>query len=191
MTLVGDSWSNRFLAGMLGCGFLRYPGCTTREIAELMPTHVPGLCVVVAGVNDMVRHTGPEAYAEGIKAIAARCESTLIVELPRIGHIKATSIRSWLRWTVNRWLRDGGRYEVTDQYRAALRRAYSGPVVPFPTLGCGHWSDPAHLNDAGRRVLADAIGDFLWCRRHQLQGFLRDFHGLDSRSLPVAVVALE
>ena len=133
LLIVGDSWSNRHLAALLGAEFLRLPGCTAAEIAAKMPERIAGDVLVLAGVNDALRwFTGPRRYAAGICAIASRCERPLVLEMP----------------PVTRWV---------GRYRDRLRAVYTSPILPFPEMGAECWRDPCHLNATGRARLAEAV----------------------------------
>jgi len=118
--------------------------------------------LVTCGVNDAVRHVGAKAYSEGMLRLVGMIRKAgavpVLLELPRLGKVRAPSWRSAVKRWWNRWVRDDGQHDVTDRYRAELLRVYPGLMVRLPQLRRSDiWHDPAHINGKGRALVACAF----------------------------------
>ena len=117
------------------------------------------------GINDIGNNAGPdgapltpqdlingyltlihEAHARGVRIIGA----TLT---PDKGSSYYSPAAETIRQTVNRWIRTSGAFDGVIDFDQAMRSP-ADPTVLNPTLDAG---DHLHPNDAGMRVLADAV----------------------------------
>lgn len=141
-------------------------------------------CVVIAGVNDSAQHLGADFYAHHViqisRVLLARGITPILLELPEYGIEAIRANRSGLRLAKDMLfaeLFDGGDVDVIEDYRLALREAILDAeleddveLVSFDAIATDYdasidlYRDPAHLNDAGRALLAAHVAARLTAR---------------------------
>jgi hypothetical protein len=130
--------------------------------------------VIIGGVNDTIGHIGPDNYAHHmlgiIKAAQERSVQPLVVEVPEYGIecTSAPSIITYCKRILFRYLFDGGKLNVIDDYRKELllqitKLAYPVTVIHFNNVVRDYASstnlylNPSHLNQEGNSALASLI----------------------------------
>ncbi|RWB96506.1 MAG: hypothetical protein EOQ56_25635 [Mesorhizobium sp.] len=186
IVVVGDSWASaRKIDAGLSSAFpvpvricsVGFSGFNTKKIADALLVSDPRLdrlekavggradyAVILAGVNDIVGHYGPEFYAFHAAQIRDRLsdisEHVAILELPYVNTNAPSShtfgdLEHWLY----RWLFDAGVIDPTDAYRAALSsRVASAGLIPSPILTRDMFRDDVHLKESEYRNLGSFIG---------------------------------
>jgi lysophospholipase L1-like esterase len=183
--VIGDSWT-RFRrldggirAALSSRGFrprlvsVGLSGCSAGEIAAALPGHLPqirsaaggraGLAVLMAGVNDAVRHLGPRRYARNLVALselaAAVAERVLAVELPPVrGDIAGPLGR--IKHQLYRVLFDGPGDTIAT-YRAALARTGALDILPVDPFFPAAFKDGVHLTDQEYARFAAYLGEMI------------------------------
>jgi lysophospholipase L1-like esterase len=125
---------------------------------------IPGVThmIVLEGVNDIgigaadpptadqliagYRQIIARSHAHGIKVIGA---TILPYEGARYFHLKGEAVREQL----NAWIRSGREFDGVVDFDAAMR----DPVAPTKMRANEHVGDWLHPNDAGYRVMGDAV----------------------------------
>ncbi len=134
--------------------------------------------VVVTGVNDTAGYIGRDFYAHhmlGImKAAQDRGVETLCIEVPDYGidSLPFTSVSSWGKQLVFRYLFDGGKVNVIEDYRSELLARLGTLSKPVTVISFDpkiwHYEfnsklyiNPSHLNQEGSFALSSLIADEL------------------------------
>ena len=134
--------------------------------------------VIVAGVNDTASYIGKDFYAHHmlgiIKAAQDRGVETLCIEVPDYGidSLPFTSVSSWGKQLLFRYLFDGGKVNVIEDYRKELLAGLatlSKPVTVISfdpniwhyELKSNLYVNPLHLNQEGCDELSSLIADAL------------------------------
>ena len=165
-----------------------HPGAKSREIyrdlladpsrpnsgkALLMDEDLDYL-VVIAGVNDTFGHIGRDFYAYHIlgiiQAAQDRAVEPLVVEVPEYGIecTPASGVASWGKHLLYRYLFDGGKVNVIEDYRRELSTRLTALPTPVTVIRFGSfvrdhdssshvYADPSHLNPQGNAALASLI----------------------------------
>ena len=124
--------------------------------------------VIVAGVNDTASYIGKDFYAHH------RGVETLCIEVPDYGidSLPFTSVSSWGKQLLFRYLFDGGKVNVIEDYRKELLAGLatlSKPVTVISfdpniwhyELKSNLYVNPSHLNQEGCDELSSLIADAL------------------------------
>jgi len=131
-------------------------------------------CVVIAGVNDTADFRGSDFYAhhtsEIVQALLERGIQPLVLEVPEFGLEELDGLNTRVKRAVLGRLSDAGAADPIPRYRRALRRKLDDaelldrvPIVPFAPVVADYaesrelYKDPAHLNPAGRELLAERL----------------------------------
>ena len=194
--IIGDSWAacigldgsvQQLLAAK---GFdaevviMGHPGANSRQLyrdylsGQLLEENDFDYLVIVAGVNDTASYIGKDFYAHHmlgiIKAAQARGVKTLCIEVPDYGidSLPFTSVSSWGKQLLFRYLFDGGKVNVIEDYRKELLAGLatlSKPVTVISfdpniwhyELKSNLYVNPSHLNQEGCDELSSLIADAL------------------------------
>lgn len=183
MLVIGDSWASkgRLDAGgaqAIGGRFcsLGFSGRTAHEIAanlralpqdRLAIVGRPKTVLLLVGVNDVVQHIGPARYAAGVRELTEAADQfgddIRVVEIPWTNPgVPAKSVPSWGKRLLNRYVNDGGRKDVTAEYRRAVPAEIGyDDFIPSYAGYEDRYKDGLHLTTAefGRlgRYLGQAI----------------------------------
>lgn len=134
--------------------------------------------VVVAGVNDTAGYIGKDFYAHHmlgiIKAAQDRGVETLCIEVPDYGieSLPFAGVSSWGKQLVFRYLFDGGKVNVIEDYRSELLARLGTLAKPVTVISFDpniwHYElksnlyvNPSHLNQKGCDALSSLIADAL------------------------------
>jgi len=149
---------NKILAGGLG------PTAPSRLERDVLEASGARWVVVLEGVNDLggaepgtaaavardliaaYRRIIERAHARGLKVYGGTIT-------PFAGSFYDRPEREEARQTVNRWIRTGGAYDAVIDFDAAVR----DPADPSRLLPAADTGDHLHPNEAGYRMMADAV----------------------------------
>ncbi len=114
--------------------------------------------ILFEGVNDIGSGATAEsltnAYAQFVKKAHARNVRAYAATItPFGGHSYYTPAHERVRQSVNRWIRDSGRFDAVIDFDATVRN----PVTLTNLLSAYDTGDGLHLNPAGYRAMADSI----------------------------------
>lgn len=164
----GGATSRRILRNLLADDAGEFASDTLLEDESLR------YVIVIAGVNDSAQHLGADFYAHHVTEIArvllSRGVTPIVLEVPEYGIEAIRAKRTGVRLAKDVLLSalfDDGDVDVVEKYRDALAAKLEAAglrdavdLVPFaPVVADYHaatdlYQDPAHLNDAGREILA-------------------------------------
>src|SRR5262249_13064585 len=129
------------------------------------------------GVNDI--GVAPPAAADAVAARLITAYQDMIARahranlriygatiLPFGGSMYDDPARESARQTVNRWIRASGAYDAVIDFDAALR----DPENPTRLLAAADGGDHLHPNEAGYRMMADAVELSLFGERRAASG---------------------
>ena len=157
---------NRILAD--GAGDFAFAGISALARFERDVLGQPGVShlVVLEGINDigMAAMGGPadavaaETLIAGLRQLAERAREHGVVILggtltPFEGALYFTPEGEAIRQAVNAWIRDGGAFDGVVDFDAAVR----DPARPARLRPAYDPGDHLHLNDAGYRVMGEAV----------------------------------
>ncbi len=96
---------------------------SNEKVSELVKEYELRNIVILAGINDIIQHTGKVSYVNGVKGIAEKWPN-LKVEATEIPRVIETGVPSGIASQTKRFLQrhffDDGKHEVIDTYRSAL-----------------------------------------------------------------------
>ncbi len=194
--IIGDSWaacigldgSVQQLLAAKGLDaevvIMGHPGANSRQLyrdylsRELLEENDFDCLVIVAGVNDTASYIGKDFYAHHmlgiIKAAQARGVKTLYIEVPDYGieSLPFTGVLSWGKHLLFRYLHDGGKVNVIEDYRKELSAGLAKLPEPVPVISfdpniwrydfdSSLYANPSHLNTDGCDELSSLIADEL------------------------------
>ncbi|MFI9718074.1 SGNH/GDSL hydrolase family protein [Streptomyces sp. NPDC052396] len=153
---------NRVLLGNRGRTPQNNPGALDRFDRDVLERTAVRVVVVDLGVNDILRRPqqlDPRRIVAGLRQLTARAHKRGLrvagaTLMPFGGHWGVTADRQEpVRLAVNRLIRAGGVFDTVVDFDQALR----DPGDPHRLLPAYDSGDHLHPNDAGYRVMADAV----------------------------------
>lgn len=128
-----------------GINDLGFPGAKIGEHLLADPSPAPAADDIIAAYQQLIAR----AHARGIRVIGGTITPFEGVDLP--GYWSES--KEAMRQTINRWIRHGGAFDGIIDFDAMLR----DPAQPSRLSPKFASNDHLHPNDAGYRVVADAI----------------------------------
>ncbi|MGW5538747.1 SGNH/GDSL hydrolase family protein [Streptomyces sp. NPDC004009] len=137
------------------------PGALHRLERDVLSQPGARTLLLFEGVNDLRAHTGVTAAGliAGYRTILRRAHAAGLCVVgatvaPFAGRPEWDPAAEAVRQDVNRFVRTGGEFDAVVDFDRVLR----SPRAPGHLLPAFDEGDHLHLNDAGMRALADAVG---------------------------------
>ncbi len=190
IAIIGDSWVTLNLSSaikrkllLFGIGMdvicYSYPGATSRQLCyKLISDNLlkvdTDYFVIIAGVNDTIRHVGKDSFVQHmlyiISAINAYNKYPMILEVPEFGIEEKEAFLPALKHGLYRYLFDNGKVDVISDYRHSLQMTlsetqYKYRLIPFSEIATDYknntdkYSNAYHLNMKGNELLGAVIGE--------------------------------
>jgi lysophospholipase L1-like esterase len=117
--------------------------------------------IIFEGINDVGQSQGPETAAALISAYQVMIDSAHAKGImvygatltPFGGSFYDSEEHEKVRDSVNKWIREGGRFDAVIDLDAALR----DPANPLVLLQAADSGDHLHPSETGHRMMAEAV----------------------------------